>query len=231
MKKKSTLKTDLKNYLIQFAIVAAGVLVTFVGSALITRCSTQKEIKSAMQLIIDELEENQVRLNRISQKMEFEARIATYLNNCNHDYTQLPTDTLSKYRSFVTSSTSFEYLADALEVLKNSSLMQSISDKKLILSVVRSYEGLRMVQNSISDYYTLKQSVIEPNFLNMTEAEANKIRTTLKRPEEFAYAVVLRNHRMRNFCLTAPNFIGNDFLPDKALQLDKSIEFLKQRYQ
>jgi hypothetical protein len=231
MKKKSFFKTELKNYFIQFTIVAAGVLVTFIGSALITRCSTQKEIKSAMHLIIEELEENRTRLKEITYRMEAEARIATYLNKCKWDCTQLPADTLNKYGSFVTSSSSFEYLTDALEVLKNSSLTQSISDKKLILAIIRSYEGFRMIQKNIDAYYQLKMSVIEPIFMNMTDVEHNKIRASINRTEELKYALVLWSPRMRNFCQTAPGFIGEDFLPNKIQQLDESIAMLKQRYQ
>lgn len=75
-----------------------------------------------MHLIIEELEENNLRLKR-SLRMEYEARIATYLNECNYDYTKLQADTLKRYQSFITSISSFEYLSDAMEMLKASSLM------------------------------------------------------------------------------------------------------------
>lgn len=42
-------------YIRQTSIVVIGVLITFVGSELVTRCSEQKDIKSTMLLIRDEL--------------------------------------------------------------------------------------------------------------------------------------------------------------------------------
>lgn len=230
MKKKSALKTELKSYFIQFTIVAAGVLVTFIGSALITRCSTQKEIKSAMHLIIEELEENNVRLKKISARMESEARIATYLNKCNYDYTRLPADTLNEYRFFTSSFTSFEYLTDALEVLKSSSLIQSIPDKKLILDIIRSYENLRMVQANIGDYFKLKLSIIQPIVINMPPEEKARIQASVKKPEEVPFALVLSNPGMKNFCQTAPQFLDSDFLPRTSRQVNESIALLKKKY-
>ena len=57
-------KTTIKKwkpgeYIRQTSIVVIGVLITFVGSELVTRCSEQKDIKSTMLLIRDELKSNQ----------------------------------------------------------------------------------------------------------------------------------------------------------------------------
>ena len=61
--KWNKVKTTIKKwkpgeYVRQTSIVVIGVLITFVGSELVTRYSEQKDIKSTMLLIRDELKSN-----------------------------------------------------------------------------------------------------------------------------------------------------------------------------
>ena len=77
-------KTTIKKwkpgeYIRQTSIVVIGVLITFVGSELVTRCSEQKDIKSTMLLIRDELKSNQEQFEDVMSEFNKDKRISTLL--------------------------------------------------------------------------------------------------------------------------------------------------------
>lgn len=49
-------KWRIGDYFRQFSIVTAGIMVTFIGSNMITNYATEKEVKATMNLIVGELE-------------------------------------------------------------------------------------------------------------------------------------------------------------------------------
>lgn len=230
--KRVKIKKDFKivDYFRQFSIVVAGIVVTFLGSGLISRCSTQQEIKSVMHLVIKELEQNKTKMEQAKARIANEEIIATYLNKCNYDYEQIPGDTLEKYSSFITSSTSFEYTTDALEVLKNSSLAQAISDKEIILNIIQSYDALRIVKENIKDFFDIKVGIISPIFLNRSEKEFEKIAKSASSGIQLKYALCLGDQRMRNFCKMTPGFFDRDLFSKRINQLNHTILTLKKNY-
>jgi len=88
-------KTTIRNwkpgeYIRQTSIVVIGVLITFVGSELVTRCSEQKDIKSTMLLIRDELKSNRDQFEDVMSEFNKDKRISTLL--VEHD-NEVPDDT------------------------------------------------------------------------------------------------------------------------------------------
>ena len=122
------------DYFRQFSIVAAGIIVTFWGNDRITENARQKEVRATMQLVTEELE---------------------YM-----DVSKIPTDTLWKYGKFFNNMDEFSYRTDALDVLKGSSLMQYIPDKRMLQDVLQTYFELGRKQKDVSDYYAAKTDVI-----------------------------------------------------------------------
>ena len=77
-------KTTIRNwkpgeYIRQTSIVVIGVLITFVGSELVTRCSEQKDIKSTMLLIRDELKNNRKNFEKIVSEFSADERLSALL--------------------------------------------------------------------------------------------------------------------------------------------------------
>ena len=67
-KVKTTVKSwRVGDYIRQFSIVVAGIIVTFLGSDLITEHTRQKEVRATMLLVAEELEYNRGELHRIKK--------------------------------------------------------------------------------------------------------------------------------------------------------------------
>lgn len=66
-KVKTTVKDwQVGDYIRQTSIVVIGVLITFVGSELVTQNSEKKDIQATMSLIRDELKSNRGKIIRVS---------------------------------------------------------------------------------------------------------------------------------------------------------------------
>lgn len=210
------------DYLRQFSIVAAGVMVTFVGSDMISNYATQKEIKSSMHLIIDELEKNKEEVNITKLKYELDRTMAGYLIDSGFVIDKFPIDTLKKYSRLVSNISSFFYSDDALEVLKSSALMQKIEDKAILLSIIEAYKLLYEIQQSIKEYYNLKSTIIVDISLNNDMNHNGSLDSTWK--------MYFANNSMRSFCGIAHSFVNYDYFDDKSKELDATIKMLRQTY-
>lgn len=222
MKKWNFKSWRIGDYLRQFSIVTAGIVVTFIGSNLVSNYSTNKDIRSTMHLIIKELENNKNDLILIDRKHDGDRIIAQHLINNKFDVRKIDEDTLIKYINFVSQLSSFSYSTDALDVLKGSSLMQKIDDKDLLLRVIKAYQGLQNVQESVSEYYSLKRMVILPAALNSEQNERDDIYSS--------YEMALSSQPMRNFCMITIGFFDPDYLEQKIIQIDSLLIRLKSTY-
>ena len=148
------------DYLRQFSIVAAGVIVTFWGSDLISTHSREKEIRSVMQLIRQELANNYEELKHTRSMIEADIRMSRMLKEANMELEAIPADTIEKYWEFFSSSAALNVDTDALEVLKGSQLMQHINDKQMLQDLLQTYGYIERMRKDISDYYNLKNNAI-----------------------------------------------------------------------
>ena len=129
----------LGDYFRQFSIVAAGIIVTFWGSDKITEHSRQKEVRATMQLVAEELEYNKEELRKIKRLLDIDVHMSTVLSDYNMDVSKIPEDTLWKYGKLFNNFDDFSYRTDALDVLKGSSLMQYIPEKRMLQDVMQVY--------------------------------------------------------------------------------------------
>lgn len=183
------------DYLRQFSIVAAGVIVTFWGSDLISQHATQKEIRSVMLLIVQELQANQAELRQIKADIDGDVRMSLLLREADLNLDRIPVDTVSKYQAFFSSTSDMIVTADALEVLKNSSLMQYIPDKAMLQDLLWVYNKMHEVQNGIRSYYDLKYRIITSSLGKMTQEQA------------IDYTIRAQGNAHRRFLLQQPDFI------------------------
>lgn len=223
MKKWNFKLWRIGDYLRQFSIVTAGVMVTFAGSNMISNCATQKEIKSSMQLIIDELEKNRESLRFIKEKYESDRIMSSYLIDSSFVISKFPIDTLKKYNRLVSNISAFFYSEDALEVLKNSNLMQKVEDKSVLLSIIESYKSLNEMQQSVKEYYNMKSSIIVDISLNN---DFMKNYGSIASTWEMLFA----NNSMRSFCGIANKFFNYTYFDDLEIKIDETIVLLKKNY-
>lgn len=220
--KNSLKRWRIGDYFRQFSIVTAGVMVTFIGSDLISNISTQKQLKSCMQLVIRELDSNKEEIENVKYKYERDCTMANYLIDADFDIDRCSLDTLRKYQTFISQISAFTYSTDALEVLKTSSL-QAIDDKNLLLSVIETYKVLDQVQKGMSTYYDLKKSIILPVVLEREQsADENDTYDS--------YKSILANKAALNFCNIVPGFLDEDYLDRQIRFIDQTTNKLKELY-
>lgn len=149
------------DYLRDLSIVILGVAVTFIGSALITRHTVNKDIRENMRLIKIELDKNVMKVHEIMDYIAEDVRIGREV--LSQDYRMLPQDTLAAYASAVSRVQIFSYTQDALEILKASSLMPDVKDKQLLLNIFRCYEAFGNVVAAVEFYNNRKQWALTYN--------------------------------------------------------------------
>lgn len=79
-KVKMTIKSwRVGDYIRQFSIVVAGIIVTFWGSDLIAEYTRQKEVRATMLLVAEELEYNRGELHRIKNLLDIDRHMSQLL--------------------------------------------------------------------------------------------------------------------------------------------------------
>ena len=103
------------------------------------RTPAKKEVRATMQLITEELEYNKQELRNIKHLLDIDIHMSLLLKEHDMDVSKIPTDTLWKYGKLFNNMDEFSYRTDALDVLKGSSLMQYIPDKRMLQDVLQTY--------------------------------------------------------------------------------------------
>ncbi|RHL07566.1 MULTISPECIES: hypothetical protein [Bacteroides] len=224
---KSAIKDwRLGDYFRQFSIVAAGIIVTFWGSDKLTEHTRQKEVRAVMQLVAEELEHNREELHDIRRLLNIDIHMSSLLLERKMDISEIPMDTLWKYDKLFNNIAEFFYRTDALDVLKGSSLMQYIPDKRLLQDVLQAYFELERRRKDVSDYYAAKTNVI------MGTAMSQKTEDVLRSDRNYRDEVLflLGHNNFNNFVIMVPGFLNWDDFDKLDELLDRQIQTLKAKY-
>ena len=214
------------DYFRQFSIVAAGIIVTFWGNDRITENARQKEVRATMQLVTEELEYNRQELRNIKHLLDIDIHMSLLLREHDMDVSKIPTDTLWKYGKFFNNMDEFSYRTDALDVLKGSSLMQYIPDKRMLQDVLQTYFELGRKQKDVSDYYAAKTDVIMKLAMSRNFKFALKTNNNLLNQISF----LISNDQFVNFVIMVPGFLYWEEFDELDEMLDKQIQTLKAKY-
>ena len=214
------------DYFRQFSIVAAGIIVTFWGNDRITENARQKEVRATMQLVTEELEYNRQELRNIKHLLDIDRNMSSLLIEHKMDISGIPADTLSKYDKLFNNMSELSYKTDALDVLKGSSLMQYISDKRLLQDVLQTYFELGRRKKDVSDYYAAKTDVIMKLAMSRNFKFALKTNNNLLNQISF----LISNDQFVNFVIMVPGFLYWEEFDELDEMLDKQIQTLKAKY-
>ena len=213
-------------YIRQTSIVVIGVLITFVGSELVTRCSEQKDIKSTMLLIKDELKSNRKNFEGIVSEFSTDERLSALLVEHDMNVRLIPEDSLKQFRYSIGQIRSFYYTRNALDILKNSMLMQKISDKEFLLSLIDVYEALEGFKLSMNGYYDMKEDAAIPFYLTLTDEQTN----TVNEGKWEAWEIYLSDRKLRNFLKIPQGYFIPGYQERIEQKIDKMIQTIEQKY-
>ena len=224
---KTTIKGwKLGDYFRQFSIVAAGIIVTFWGSDRITENARQKEVRATMQLVADELEYNKQELHRVRSLLDIDIHMSRLLMEHDMNISEISVDTLWKYGKLFNNMDEFSNRNDALDVLKGSSLMQYIPDKRMLQDVLQAYYELGKKKKDVGDYYAVKTDVLMGLALSAGRKDVLGNNRTFK--DEVAY--LLKHDNFINFVIMVPGFLYWNEFDELDEMLDKQIQVLRAKY-
>lgn len=215
------------DYIRQTSIVVIGVLITFGGSELITSCSEQKDIKATMLLIRDELANNRENFEKIVAKFSEDEHLSALLMKHNMNCRAIPEDSLKQFRFSIGQIGSFYYTRNALDILKNSMLMQKISDKELLLSLIDVYETLEGYKMSVKLYYEMKEDAFFPIFLSLTDEQNEKV----NEGGWEAWEIYLSDRKLRNFLKIPQGYFTPGYQKRIEQKLDKMMRAIEKKYE
>lgn len=227
----SKIKTTIKgwklgDYFRQFSIVAAGIIVTFWGSDLISENTRQKEVRATMQLVAEELEYNKQELHRVRSLLDIDIHMSRLLMEHDMNISEISVDTLWKYGKLFNNMDEFSNRNDALDVLKGSSLMQYIPDKRMLQDVLQAYYELGKKKKDVGDYYAVKTDVLMGLALSAGRKDVLGNNRTFK--DEVAY--LLKHDNFINFVIMVPGFLYWHEFDELDEMLDKQIQVLRAKY-
>lgn len=216
----------LGDYFRQFSIVAAGIIVTFWGSDRITENARQREVRATMQLVVEELEYNRQELRQVKRLLDIDIHMSQLLKEQDWDVSKIPVDTLWKYGKLFNNMSEYSYRADALDVLKGSSLMQYIPDKRMLQDVLQIYFELSEKRKDVGEYYKTKIDVL------MGAAKSRDFTRIFDRDDSLRdQALYLMQYReFSNFVIMVPGFLYWKEFDELDERLDKQIEVLRSKY-
>lgn len=114
-----------------FIAVVLGIVITFAGSDLIEERKIRNEVKDALSLVKDEILLNRETIEELMEQELFEQRGACYLLQYKDSIDKASPDSIEKYGYSPFQSFNPIYIDDAMEMLKSSSLISAIENKKL----------------------------------------------------------------------------------------------------
>lgn len=230
--KASVRKWRIGEYIRQLSVVILGIVVTFVGGDIINKHSKHKEINAVMQLIKAELKSNQKILRGTQRMAEMEVKICEMLAAQKFEYENIPNDTLLKYIRPLNTLRYLEYNENSIEMLKNSSLMQHVSDKAFLLSLIQTYESLRGLSGTVSLFYDRHKDYWNLLSKEMTEADRDTMYKGIMNDNEIKefYRIFLSFRITRDYVLNNRGFFAKDAFDKRYNQMEESIKAIEEKY-
>lgn len=149
-----------REYMLQLSVVILGIVITFAGSGLIERWQRQRQIKTVMKLIVEELRENRRMVQHCTEKFIYDRNGMLMFGRYGKEVDKIPQDSLLYYNS-IWSLRDVVFMDDAVEVLKLSGLISTIRDKDFLMRILGCYRGLDGFAKNVDSYNRFKMDALK----------------------------------------------------------------------
>lgn len=230
LKMKNSLKKRLEkwkmgDYVRQFSIVTGGVLLTLWLTARITDAAKQKEVRQAMQLVTLELHENLQFIREYEWLYNEEKRVALRLREHGFSLDEFPADTVEIYWRRIMNGMGkpYRFQTDALEMLKTTGIAAEISDKQVVIDLLRSYNQIEAFDDSMELFYGQRSKTMVSHQMGETgRPETSDLR------ERFSQ--ILADKTVQGWLGAIPRAFDADYFTRCAKQIEKMTAELEKRY-
>lgn len=218
-------KWTWKEYSLQLLVVLVGVIVTLIGSGMVTRWQEQRKVRSVMQLVYGELKTNGVEMDRICRHLDHDRRGMLLLQKHGMDYRTVPVDSLKKYQYILGETDTFELRSDALDVLRTTGTITSVSDRQMLFEVLECYSRMEHFAASVEKYNDQKM-------LSLNHLFAAGLDGSIGGSDPVETWRVMMNDRMCSaFIGMMGNWFGNDLTEGEAVaRIGRVVETLNKKY-
>ena len=158
---KGATRWTWREYLLQLSVVIIGIMVTFIGSGLVSDWSRQRQVKRAMQLIVAELKANREHLDSCCDELILDRQGMLMFERYGKNVDLIPEDSLACYMPLLGSSQEFKLQSDALEFLKLSGAIQSVNDDALLMQILGCYRALEVFSRAVDSYSRRKEDAMD----------------------------------------------------------------------
>lgn len=221
--KKILTKCKFGDFLRNLIAVILGIIVTFIGSDIITEHNEQSDVKKALQLVKNELMSNKQHVQSAQERIELESRAAIFLLQNRHNLSAVPADSLNLYGGVPLQLSREYYTSDAMEMLKNSALFQKIKNENLALQIITVYSEIKSTDESYKTFYTIKKrfqdAIASTNELQSTYTLVDTWQHLFSTPQGVALVEQI------------PIILDTDDAFEHTLQsIDKTIDMIKAEF-
>lgn len=225
MKKKSVSNWTWRDYTLQLSVVIVGIMVTFIGSNIISNRSQQRQVKATMQLVVEELKTNRKELASICEKLRHDQNGMRMFKQYEMNSDKIPTDSLERYMSIIGSMRDLSPRHDALEVLKTSGVIPSVGDQQLLMDILGCYSWLDNFSINVDSYNQRKRESLNHLFANTP-----KLNVSIEAPRQ-AWKIMLKNPMCSSFIATSAYYFGDkDYFTESIARIGKVIEMVSLKY-
>lgn len=147
---------DWSSFLSNILSVVLGIFITFWIQGMIDRKAERADVRSALELVKEELLENKSSLEDAIGIIAMEREAAESLRG-----SEGLTDTMNTRNTVLYSEYFFTVTDDALELLKSSSLFQKMNDNALALSIIKAYDYLSVNSQAFNTHEKYKTDLFK----------------------------------------------------------------------
>lgn len=147
---------DWSSFLSNILSVVLGIFITFWIQGMIDRKAERADVRSALELVKEELLENKSSLEDAIGIIAMEREAAESLRG-----SEGLTDTMNTRNTVLYSEYFFTVTDDALELLKSSSLFQKMNDNALALSIIKAYDYLNVNSQAFNTHEKYKTDLFK----------------------------------------------------------------------
>lgn len=154
-------KTTAVGFCLDVLTVIIGIAITFAIQGLIDDKRTQSDLRSALELVADELTTCKEDLASCAQTIADESRAAEYFLLNKDCLLQCPQDSVMQYGMRLVYPTVLTLSEEAVDLIKNSSLFQAIGDDELSLAILQAYDICNVLLTVFNDHENDKSALLK----------------------------------------------------------------------
>ena len=144
------MKESVSSFLSNVLSVILGIAITFAVQGMIDRSRVRKDVRSALKLIRTELQSNRADIATMADYLDSERAAAKYFLSLDDGWTGASSDSVGIYGGILLSDASIALSDDALQLLKMSSLFQSIGNDGLSMKIIHAYDTCELIAAALN---------------------------------------------------------------------------------